>query len=241
MKGTILNTSTVAVGSLIGLGVGKVFPAEAQTIAISGVALVTFAIGIKMFFGSKNVLIVAFAVALGGILGWWLGIQSGIDHLAEWVKTSVGGGGKFTEGLVTAFVLFCVGPLTLLGCIQDGLEGKSELLYLKSTMDGVCSIILAATFGVGVLFSAVFVFVFQAAITLLARPLSFLKTDQELLAELEGSGGPIMMAIALSVLDIKKFPTANYLPALALAPMMVLLSRRLTALTKKSEASPSQR
>ena len=92
----------------------------------------------------------------------------------------------------------------------------------------------------GVLFSAAFVFIFQMAITMLAGPLSFLKTDKDLVAELEGAGGPIMMAIALSVLDIKKLPTANYLPALALAPMLVLLSRRLTALTKRSEASPSQ-
>src|SRR4051794_26910605 len=99
MKGTLLNTATVTAGSLIGLLVGKAFPPEAQHIAISGVALVTLAIGVKMFFGSKNVLIVAFAVAFGGILGWLLHIQYGIDHLAEWVKTSVGGGGTFTEGL----------------------------------------------------------------------------------------------------------------------------------------------
>jgi uncharacterized membrane protein YqgA involved in biofilm formation len=236
MKGTILNTTTVVAGSIVGLLIGKLISPEAKHIAMDGLAIVTMGIGIKMFFGSKNVLIAAFSIAFGGILGLLFHIQYGIDHLAEWVKTSVGGGGTFTEGLVSSFVLFCVGPLTLLGCIQDGLEGKSELLSLKSTMDGVCAIFLAATLGIGVLFSAAFMLVFQMAITFAARPLSFLRTDPDLLAELEGVGGPIMVAIGLSVLEIKKFPTANYLPALVLAPLLVLLSRRLAVLTKKPEA-----
>jgi uncharacterized membrane protein YqgA involved in biofilm formation len=194
-----------------------------------------------MFLGSKNALIVAGSIAIGGVLGLILHIQYGLDHLADWVKTSVGGTGTFSEGLVAACVLFCVGPMTILGCIQDGLEGKSELLGLKSTMDGVAAIFLAASLGNGVLFSAAFVLIVQGAITLLAKQLAFLREDEALLAEFEGTGGPIMIAIGLSLLDLKKLPTANYLPALVLAPLTVLVSRRLAALTKKSKASPSQR
>lgn len=233
MKGTLLNTATVTVGSLLGLAIGKFIPAEAQQIALSGLGLVTMGIGIKMFLGSKNVLIVAGSMAIGGVLGLLLHIQYGLDHLAEWVKASVGGGGTFSEGLVTACVLFCVGPMTILGCIQDGLEGKSELLALKSTMDGVASVFLAALFGPGVLFSALFILIVQGAITFAARPMSFLRTDTDLLVEFEGSGGPIMIAIGLSLLELKKIPTANYLPALVLAPAMVLLARKARALTKK--------
>ena len=230
MKGTILNTATVTVGSLIGLGIGKLIPGAAQEIALSGLGLVTVGIGIKMFFGSKNVLIVAGSIAIGGILGLLLHIQYGLDHLAEWVKASVGGTGTFSEGLVAACVLFCVGPMTILGCIQDGLEGKSELLSLKSTMDGVAAIFLAAAMGVGVLFSAVFVLIVQSAITLAAKPMSFLRSDTDLLAEFEGTGGPIMVAIGLSLLNIRHLPTANYLPALVLAPLTVIVSRRVSAL-----------
>ena len=241
MKGTILNTVTVAAGSVVGLLIGKFIPESAQQVALGGLGLVTMGLGMKMFLGSKNILIIAGSIALGGIIGLLLGIQVGLEHIADWVKQSVGGGGTFSEGFVASCVLFCIGPMTLLGCIQDGLEGKSELLSLKSTMDGVAAIFLAASLGVGVLFSAAFVLIFQGALTLAARPLSSLKNDQGLLAELEGTGGPIMLAIGLSLLSIKKLPTANYLPALVLAPMMVLLSRRLTASTKKSEASPLQR
>jgi uncharacterized membrane protein YqgA involved in biofilm formation len=241
LKGTLLNTATVTAGSIVGLLIGKIIPSEAQTIALSGLGLVTIGIGIKMFLGSKNVLIVAGSIAIGGVLGLILHIQYGLDHLADWVKTSVGGTGTFSEGLVAACVLFCVGPMTILGCIQDGLEGKSELLGLKSTMDGVAAIFLAASLGNGVLFSAAFVLIVQGAITLLAKQLAFLREDEALLAEFEGTGGPIMIAIGLSLLDLKKLPTANYLPALVLAPLTVLVSRRLAALTKKSKASPSQR
>lgn len=241
MKGTLINTATVTAGSLIGLAIGKLIPAEAQGIALNGLGLVTIGIGMKMFFGSKNVLIVAGSIALGGILGYLLHIQYGLDHLADWVKTSVGGGGKFSEGLVGAVVLFCVGPMTILGCLQDGLEGKSELLALKATMDGVASIFLAAASGVGVLFSAAFVLVVQGAITLAAKPLEFLRNDTELLAEFEGTGGPIMIAIGLALLELKRIPTANYLPALVLAPATVLVirrfsSRRADSATTKSEA-----
>lgn len=248
MKGTLLNTATVTVGSLIGLAIGKLIPAEAQQIALSGLGLVVVGIGIKMFLGSKNVLIVAGSIAIGGILGLLLHIQMGLDSLAEWVRASVGGGGTFSEGLVAACVLFCIGPMTILGCLQDGLEGKSELLALKSTLDGVASIFLAASLGVGVLFSAVFVLVVQGAITLAAKPMSFLQSDTTLLAEFEGTGGPIMVAIGLSLLELKKIPTANYLPALILAPLTVLASRYLSSRRRgedssstKSEALPLQR
>ncbi|MBI1333032.1 MAG: DUF554 family protein [Armatimonadetes bacterium] len=240
MRGTLLNTATVTVGSLIGLAIGKFIPADAQGIALNGLGLVVVGIGVKMFLGSKNTLIVAGSIALGGILGYLLHIQTGLDQLAIWVKTSVGGGGRFSEGLVAAVVLFCVGPMTILGCLQDGLEGKSELLALKSTMDGVAALFFTVAYGVGVLFSAAFVLIIQGALTLAAKPLSFLREDSELLAEFEGTGGPIMIAIALSLLDVKRLPTANYLPALLLAPLTVLAVRRLSSRRAGAESMKSE-
>ena len=240
MKGTYLNTATVVAGSLLGLAIGKLIPDSAQQIALSGLGLVTLGIGLKMFLGSKNVLIVAASIALGGVIGLLLGIHVGLGQLADWVKHSVGGSGTFSEGFVAACVLFCIGPMTILGCIQDGLEGKSELLHLKSTMDGVAAVFFAASLGIGVLFSAGFVLVFQGLLTLAARPLAPLRNDSQLLAELEGTGGPIMMAIGLNLLKIKQLPTANYLPALVLAPLIVVISRKVKtaldarAITQKS-------
>ncbi len=229
MKGTYLNTVTVIAGSLIGLAIGKLIPESAQTIALDGLGLVTIGIGLKMFLGSKNVLIVAASIAISGVIGLLLGIHVGLAQLADWVKHSVGGSGTFSEGFVASCVLFCIGPMTILGCIQDGLEGKSELLHLKSTMDGVAAVFFAASLGIGVLFSAAFVLVFQGLLTLAAKPLAPLRNDEGLLAELSGTGGPIMMAIGLNLLKIKAIPTANYLPALALAPLIVIASRRISA------------
>jgi uncharacterized protein len=237
MKGTILNTGTVLVGSVLGLLIGNNLPNEAQEIAMSGMGLVTLGIGMKMLFGSKNILVVAASVAIGGILGLLIGIQNSLIHLADWVKSSVGGSGTFSEGLVGATVLFCIGPMTLLGCIQDRMEGKSDLLALKSTMDCVAGFFLAASLGVGVVFSTLSVFIIQGAITLMAKPLAGLKDDEDLLAELSGAGGVLMLAIGFSLLGIKKLPTANYLPALVIAPLIVLLGRKVVSIRTRATQS----
>lgn len=212
-------------GSIVGLIVGKLLPQGAESMALSGLGLISLGMGVKMFFQSKNVLILAGSVAIGGILGLLIGIQPALDTLSNLLKDRLGGGARFSEGFVTATVLFCVGPMTILGCIQDGLEGKSELLNLKSILDGVAAIFLAATLGYGVLVSAVAVLLIQGVITLFAEKLKSLKEDEDLIAELSGAGGPIMLSIGLSLLDIKKLPNANFLPALILAPILVLLSR----------------
>ena len=222
MKGTLINVATVVAGSAIGLVLRSAIPAEAQTIALSGLGLVTFGLGIKLFFESKNILVVAIAIAVGGMIGLQLGIQNGLVGLGDQLKHLLSPGATkantFTEGFVAASVLFCVGPMTILGCLQDGLEGKTELLALKSTMDGVAAIFLSATLGIGVLASALVVLIFQGALTMLASTLKWLRDEKDILAEFSGTGGVIMLAIGFSLLDIKRLPTANFLPALLLAP-----------------------
>jgi uncharacterized membrane protein YqgA involved in biofilm formation len=227
MKGTLLTVTTVVAGSLVGLAVGQLLPPGTQSMALSGLGLVTLGLGIKMFLGSRNIMILAGSVAIGGIIGLLCGIQNGLDFLANSLKQFLGGGQSFSEGFVTATVLYCVGPMTFLGCIQDGIEGKSELLKLKATLDGVASIFLAASLGYGVLVSAFSVLLIQGTITLFAAKLSWLKEDEEILAELTGAGGPIMLATGLSLLEIKKIPTANFLPALLISPAILTLSRKL--------------
>lgn len=236
MRGTLLNTGTVAIGATVGASAGNQIPEQYRDLVLSGLGLVTMGLGVKLFLESKNVLVVAAAIALGGILGMALGIQNGIESLAEWAKHTLGGEGRFVEAIVTPSILFCVGPTTLLGCLQDGLEKKIELLALKSTLDLFAAMFLAASLGWGVLLSAVVVLVFQGALTLAARPLKPLASDPELLAEVSGTGGIMMLAIGLGLLEIKHLPTADFLPAIFLAPLFVLVGRRIAR--KRVQESP---
>src|SRR5882724_5731403 len=118
MRGTLLNTATVTIGGLAGLALSSYVPANYEQIALTGLGLVVVGLGIKMFLETKNVLIIAAAVALGGIIGLALGLNSGLDAFAEWARARLGGGGRFNEAIITTSILFCVGPMTLLGCLQ---------------------------------------------------------------------------------------------------------------------------
>lgn len=230
MRGTLLNTATVTAGAGLGLVVGSRVPEDYQSIALTGLGLVTVAMGLRSFLAAKNVPLVAAAVALGGLLGLALVLQAGLQSLGDWVRQVVGAGGSstFVEGFVGASVLFCVGPMTLLGCLQDGLEGKTDLLAIKSTLDGVAGFFLAAALGPGVLLSAAVVLVLQGALTLLARRLRRLAEDEELLGELTGTGGVLLLGIGIGLMGMKKIPVADFLPALALAPLFLTLARRRT-------------
>jgi uncharacterized membrane protein YqgA involved in biofilm formation len=228
MKGTLLNTATVAVGSFVGYEAGRFIPPSYGEVAITGLGLVVSMIGVRMFFQSKNPVISIAAIAVGGVVGELIGIAPGLTHFAEFVRSQVGGGKSFNEGLIATSVIFCVGPMTLLGCLQDALEGNIELLALKSTLDGISSIFFAATLGAGVLASALVVLIVQGSITLAARPLRRFVQDEELIAEATAVGGALMLGIGLSVLDIKKIHTETYLPALVFAPLFCAVARRWT-------------
>jgi len=227
LKGTLLNTGTVAVGATIGAAAGDRIPDPYKSLVLSGLGLVTMGLGMRLFFQSKNVLIVAAAVALGGVLGMTIGIQNAIESLAVWMKARIGGEGRFVEAIVTPSILFCVGPTTLLGCLQDGLEGKIDLLALKSTLDLSAAMFLAASLGWGVVLTALIVLIFQGILTLSAKPLRNLASDQALLDEMSAAGGILMLSIGLGLLEIKKLPTADYLPAIFLAPTFIALGRSI--------------
>jgi uncharacterized membrane protein YqgA involved in biofilm formation len=228
MRGTLMNTATVASGATLGLVVGKAIPGSYQTVALHGLGLVTCGIGVKMFLQGKNPLISALAVALGGVLGLALGIHHGIELIAQWSKTQFGqrGSNRFVEGVVTSFVLFCIGPMTLLGCMQDALEKKIDLLSIKSTLDGIASVFLAALYGAGILLTAVLLLIFQGALTLFARHLHPIANNEQMLNETTAAGGAIMFATGLGLLEIANLRPANYLPAVLIAPVVVALGGR---------------
>lgn len=240
-KGTWLNTATVLAGGFLGLLVGRSVPPHFERAVLSGLGLVTIGLGIKLFLGSKNIMILAAATAIGGIIGTLFGIDAGLSHFAEWAKGVFGGdeSSTFTEGVITASVLFCVGPMTLMGCLQEAVERKIELIGIKSTLDGFSAFFLTVALGPGVLVSALVVFVIQGLLTVLGSKLEPLANDERLIAEASGAGGPMMLAIGLSLLNILKLPVANYAPALLLAPMFVWLGGVIARRRGSANASGS--
>lgn len=230
MTGTFINIATVLIGGTIGLFFGARVPERLKTTVISGMGLFVAAIGIQMFLKTGNPLIVLGSLLIGALLGEWWGIEDGIQSLGQWLEKrfskkgegdNEGAAGNFVRGFLTTSLLFCVGPLTILGSIQDGLTGDYSLLAVKSVLDGFASLAFASTLGVGVLFSSLVILVYQGGITLLAARLNAVVT-QSMMNEMTAAGGVILMGLALSsLLEIKKIRIGNFLPALAIAPLIV--------------------
>lgn len=228
MTGTILNVVAVLVGGLIGLIFGSRIPERFKNTVIAGMGLFTGVMGLQMFLKSENQLIVLGAIIIGTLLGEWWRIEDGLQSLGQMLEkrfsteTETGtGGSRFVRGFMVASLLFCVGPMTILGSIQDGLTGDYNLLAVKSTLDGFASIAFASTLGIGVLFSSLIILVYQGGISLLAGTLSAIITDP-MMNEMTATGGVILVGLAISnLLDMKKIRVGNFLPALAVAPLIV--------------------
>lgn len=233
MTGTIINIVAVLVGGTLGLLFGSRLPERLKATVVAGLGLFTAAIGIQMFLKTENAIIVLGALLIGALLGEWWKIEDGLQNLGRALEvrfapssktatvSQAGLRGKFVRGFLTASLLFCVGPMTILGSIQDGLTGDYELLAVKSVLDGFASLAFASTLGVGVLFSALVILVFQGGISLLAVQLNALVTTP-MLNEMTAAGGVILVGLALSsILEIKKIRMGNFLPALAVAPLIV--------------------
>jgi len=227
MTGTLLNIATVLIGGMIGLVFGARIPERFKSTVIAGMGLFTFAMGVQMFLKTDNPLIVLGALLIGALLGEWWKIEDGLRNLGAVLEKrfarddSAEGSARFVRGFLTASLLFCVGPMTILGSIQDGLTGNYELLAVKSVLDGFAALAFASTLGIGVLFSSVIILVYQGGISLLAGELSAIVTDP-MMAEMTATGGVILMGLALSsLLEIKKIRVGNFIPALAVAPLIV--------------------
>lgn len=204
-------------GTGIGLAARGHLPDQYHEIALAAVGLGTLGLGLKMFTASRNVLIPVGALIFGGLLGHFLGLQAEIEELGLWAQSKFGGSGRIEEAFVTTSILFCVGPMTLLGCLEDGLEGKIHLLGIKSILDGITSVFFAAALGWGVLLSALTVLLVQGSLTLGARGLRPLLTRRDVLDEITAAGGGILLAIGIGLLGLRALPSADFLPALLIA------------------------
>lgn len=227
MIGTLLNIAAILIGGTLGLLFGARIPERFKSTVIAGMGLFTFAMGVQMFLKTENPLIVLGALIFGALLGEWWRIEDGLQNLGAFLEKrfarddSAEGSARFIRGFLTASLLFCVGPMAILGSIQDGLTGDYNLLAVKSVLDGFASLAFASTLGMGVLFSALVILVYQGGISLLAGLLSAIVTDA-MMAEMTATGGVILMGLAISsLLEIKKIRVGNFIPALAIAPLIV--------------------
>jgi hypothetical protein len=226
MTGTLLNIATVIAGSIIGLIFGSRIPAKLKDTVIAGMGLFTVAMGLQMFLNTENPLIVLGALLIGTLLGEWWRIEDGLHRLGEILEKRFSreeddGSNKFVRGFLTASLLFCVGPMTILGSIQDGLTGDYNLLAVKSVLDGFASIAFASTLGIGVAFSSLIILVYQGGISLLAGQLNAI-VNASMMNELTAAGGVLLMGVGISnLLEIKKIRVGNMLPALLVAPLIV--------------------
>lgn len=223
MIGTLVNTAAVIGGGVIGLLLKKRMPERITTIYFQAIGLFTLAIGASMAVKMEHILIVVSSLAIGSLLGEWIDIERGAERLSDRLKRRFQiGSEKFSEGLVTAFLLFCVGSLTILGTIQEGTGGSPDLLYTKSLMDFFSAILLASAFGVGVALSAVPLFLFQASLTLLAGYAGSFFTE-EIILGLTSVGGIMLIGLAFNILDIKKIRVMNMLPSLVVVALLLWL------------------
>lgn len=220
--GTILNIFTVLVGGSLGLFIGGRLSKSLHQAVIGITGFISLVIGIQMALSSKNILILLTSLMFGIIIGEILDIDGFITKIGNKLEERFARGekGKFARAFITSTIVFCVGPLTILGSIRDGLSGDYNLLATKSILDGFTSIFFAGAMGVGVLFTTISILVIQGSLTLFAGLLSGVMT-QEAIAELTGAGGVMILSIGLNILEIKKFKTANMLPALLVAPIIV--------------------
>jgi uncharacterized membrane protein YqgA involved in biofilm formation len=227
MTGTFINVVAILLGGGLGLLFGARIPEHLKQTVVAGMGLFTAAMGLQMFFKTTNPLIVLGSLVIGALLGEWMRIEDGIRSLGGFLERrfsrgpEAGTGSKFVRGFLTASLLFCVGPMAILGSISDGLRGDYNLLAVKSVLDGFASIAFASTLGVGVLFSSVIVLLYQGGISLMGGFLSAILSDS-MIAEMTATGGVILFGLALSnLLEIKPIRVGNFLPALAIAPLIV--------------------
>jgi len=215
-RATFINMLTVTIGSLAGIGLKHLFSADIESIVFQAVGLGTLLIGIKMALRLPEgyLLVFFFSLIIGGIVGQLIGVDQLIFTLSENLKSSIGNSDeKFSEGLITAFLLFCVGSMTIVGALEEGLQQKRELLYVKSLLDGFSSVALASTYGIGVWFSIIPMLIFQGGITMMASKLKHI-FSQTVMDNLSAVGGMLIIGIAIHLLKLGKVNLENLLPAL---------------------------
>jgi len=232
LTGTLVNVAAICAGSLIGAFLTKGIPDNIKKTLTQGLGLSVILLGMQMAFKTENVLIVISSLAVGGIIGELARIEERLDNLGAWIekKTTRGVPAGEEQNVAKAFVMasivFCVGAMAVMGSIEDGLTGEPNILFAKSMLDGIASVVFASTMGIGVIFSSVPVLLYQGGITLAAAGASAYLSDW-VIAELTATGGLLILGIGLNILELAKIRVGNLLPAILFAAVFVIALERL--------------
>lgn len=233
MTGTLINVGTVLAGTALGTLLGERLPDRVRETVLHGLGLVTLVVGVSQGLAAFRppltdltrgaVLIVLGSVLVGGVTGELLHIERGLERAGQALKARFGRGqARFTEGFVVASLVFCVGPLTIVGAIQDGLTGDFQLLAIKSLLDGFAALAFASALGWGVGFSVLVILVYQGGLSLFAAAVAGAFSGA-MIAAMSAVGGVLILGIGLRLLELREVRVANLLPALVLAPVAVAI------------------
>lgn len=236
MLGVLVNTAAVLIGSLVGLLVNKGLPQRFSGAIMTGIGLCTMYIGISGALQGENPIILVVAIVLGAASGTALKLDDRLNSLGDMLEKrfsripATGGEGEakpsIAQGFVTASLLFCVGAMAIIGSINSGLNGDHSVTFTKSTLDLIAAAMLAVSLGVGVVFSAASVFVYQGLLVLLAQLLRPLLDNPSMLAEMNCTGSVIIIGLGFNIIGITKIKVANYLPAIVFAPIICAIAER---------------
>ncbi|MCE5335925.1 MAG: DUF554 domain-containing protein [Desulfobacteraceae bacterium] len=230
MVGTLINVGAIAAGTAVGVFTGGKLPARIRETVLVGIGLVMLLVGVQMAVGSRRILIVLGSVLLGAVLGEALRIEERLERFGELLQEKFAGerSGSLGEAFVTSSIFFCVGPMAVLGPMADGLGSGYSLLVIKAVMDAFCAVAFAASLGWGVGLGAVSILVYQGSITLFAQGISSVLTDP-MIVEMTATGGVVIMAVAIKTLKLMELRSANLVPAIGVAPVLVALADKVGA------------
>lgn len=224
MWGTVVNALAILAGSLVGLMLRRGLPESVKETVLQGIALGVLVIGFQMALATRNVLVVLVSLVIGGIAGELFGIEKRLEWMGKRLEAMAGAGGnggQIARGFVTATLIYCVGAMAIMGALQSGLDGQYSILYAKSLLDGVSSVMLTSTMGAGVALSAIPVFLYQGVITLAAGWLEGYLTEP-VIAEMKATGGVLIIGIGITLLGLKQVRIGNLLPAVVVAVLLTV-------------------
>ncbi|QKG80286.1 DUF554 domain-containing protein [Tenuifilum thalassicum] len=214
LLGTLINVGAILVGGTLGLIIGSKLPERYSKVFFQVVGLFTLVLGFSMALKTEKPLLVIFSLILGAVSGTIFDLEKRLSGFSDSIKNRFNvKGNTFSEGLIVAFLLYCMGSLTVLGAIEEGTGGYPNLFFVKSLMDGFSSIVLASTLGVGVLFSVIPLLLYQGGLTVLASYASHYLSDM-MVNELSAVGGILLIALGLNILEVKRFDVLNFIPSL---------------------------
>lgn len=229
MLGTIVNSLAILAGGLAGMLFSKALPEKMKNTVIQGIGLAVLLIGLSMALQSKNTLVVIASLVTGGIIGEWIDIEFRLQQVGRWLEKLLSknsAGGDFTKAFVSTSLIYCVGAMAIMGSLESGLKGVHDILFAKAMLDGVSAIVFASSMGIGVVASAIPVFLYQGAITLSATLLQGLLSDP-IITEMSATGGLLIVGIGINILEIKEIKVGNLLPAIFMTIPLTLLFTKL--------------